>query len=77
MSIDPDAKWAALAEDTHLSYDFLVVATGLKLNVYQYDQIDSTSRMIEEFHGALPFSSYHLFRSTASAHLKRSCTYST
>jgi sulfide:quinone oxidoreductase len=69
MSIDPEAKRVVLTGDTQLSYDFLVVATGLKLNwdkieglgdnlgkngicsVYQYDQVDSTSRMIEEFQG--------------------------
>jgi sulfide:quinone oxidoreductase len=69
VSIDPISQKISLSNNQSVGYDFLVVATGLKLNwdkieglggnlgnngicsVYQFDQIDSTARMIQEFQG--------------------------
>ena len=69
VSIDPISQKVSLSNNQSVGYDFLVVATGLKLNwdkieglggnlgkngicsVYQFDQIDSTARMIQEFQG--------------------------
>ncbi len=69
VSIDPVAQMVSLSHEISIGYDFLVVATGLKLNwdqveglndnlgkngicsVYQFDQIDSAAKMIQEFQG--------------------------
>lgn len=69
ISIDPLSQNVSLSNNMVVRYDFLVIATGLKLNwekidglgdnlgkngicsVYQFDQIDNTARMIQEFQG--------------------------
>lgn len=69
ISIDPISQNVSLSNNMVVRYDFLVIATGLKLNwekieglgdnlgrngicsVYQFDQIDNTARMIQEFQG--------------------------
>lgn len=69
ISIDPVSQKVSLSHKMTIGYDFLVVATGLKLNwdkieglgnnlgkngicsVYQFDQIDSAAKMIQEFQG--------------------------
>lgn len=69
VSIDPISQTVSLSQNKVVGYDFLVIATGLKLNwdkieglgdnlgkngicsIYQFDQIDYTARMIQEFKG--------------------------
>lgn len=69
ISIDPLSLKVSLSNNIVVGYDFLVIATGLKLDwekieglgdnlgkngicsVYQYDQVDNTARMIQEFQG--------------------------
>lgn len=69
LSIDPVGQKVALSHEITVGYDYLVVATGLKLNwdkieglndnlgkngicsIYQYDQIDKTAEMIQNFQG--------------------------
>jgi sulfide:quinone oxidoreductase len=69
LSIDPLSQKVSLSHDRTVRYDFLIVATGLRLNwekieglgdhlgkngicsIYQFDQVDNTARMIQEFQG--------------------------
>jgi sulfide:quinone oxidoreductase len=68
-SIDPDQKSVTLDNGQTISYEFLVVATGLRIaweaieglkgnlgrngicSIYDYDQVDATSKFIREFRG--------------------------
>ena len=69
VKINPEAKTVTLTENRILNYEYLVVASGLRLawekiegvegnlginglcTNYQYDQVDKTAEMIQQFQG--------------------------
>lgn len=69
LAIDAKSNKIHLSHDLELAYDYLVIATGLKLDwhkieglgdnlgkngicsIYQYDQVDTAAKMIQEFQG--------------------------